>query len=219
MENKQDKWNKLINITNEYDENPEIAQNAISKIEQRKAKRRAKMPLKWLSVAASCIVIIGISVFLPVYFSSQQSVVYYSPSSLEYTEVNDIEQYKEDNGLNFSCFTDGVTSSQVITIKDTGELAYINQDAFGIGQAGIDEVSLYIVFMTNAWFDFYRNYEDAETSLLVGDVEVYYSNTRIDDMSYYTVKFGYGDVDYYISINSYDDTTDKVVQYVNQLIN
>ena len=63
MENKQDKWNKLINITNEYDENPEIAQNAISKIEQRKAKRRAKMPLKWLSVAASCIVIIGISVF------------------------------------------------------------------------------------------------------------------------------------------------------------
>ena len=70
MENKQDKWNKLINITNEYDENPEIAQNAISKIEQRKAKRRAKMPLKWLSVAASCIVIIGISVFLPVYFSS-----------------------------------------------------------------------------------------------------------------------------------------------------
>ena len=43
MENKQDKWNKLINITNEYDENPEIAQNAISKIEQRKAKRRTKM--------------------------------------------------------------------------------------------------------------------------------------------------------------------------------
>lgn len=68
MENKQDKWNKLINITNEYDENPEIAQNAISKIEQRKAKRRAKMPLKWLSVAASCIVIIGISVFFACLF-------------------------------------------------------------------------------------------------------------------------------------------------------
>lgn len=219
MENKQDKWNKLINITNEYDENPETVQNAIRKIEQRKKRKRINSPLKWLSVAASCILIIGVSVFLPVYFSSQQSVVYYSPSSLEYAEISDIEQFKEDNNLNIKCFTDEVTSSQIVYVIDTDERAFITQHAFYLGESGIDEVTLYIVLMKNARFDFYRDYEDAETSLSVGDIEVYYSNIRIDDMSYYSVKFWYGEVDYYMTINSYDDTTDKIVQYVNLLIN
>ena len=219
MKNKQDKWNKLINITNEYDENPEIARNAIRQIEQSKVKKRIGFPLKWLSVAAGCIVIIGVSVILPVYFSSQPSVVYYSTSSLEYTEVNDIERYKEDNNLNFNCLIDGVTSSQVITVIESGDLAFIAQRAFYLGQSGIDEVTLHIVLMENARFDFYLDYENAKMSLSVGDVEVYYSNTKVDDMSYYKVKFEYGEVDYYMTINSYDDTTDKVVQYVNLLIN
>ena len=42
MSEKKDNWEKLINLPDEYEHNPEIAQRAIEQIEREKAQKQVK---------------------------------------------------------------------------------------------------------------------------------------------------------------------------------
>lgn len=221
MKDKQDKWSKLINITDEYEGDPVVVERAINHINNSKSasKSRKAFPLKWLSIAACCIMVICISVFLPVYFSTPADVIYYSQDSLRYTEVNDIEQYRDENSLEFRCLADNVATSQVVSVKETGQIAYIVQDAFGVGQSGIDTIKIYIVLMRNAQFDFYRDYADAIENISVSDIEVSYLVRENENINSCFIKFSFESADYYMTISTNDEAIGKITQYVNILIN
>lgn len=220
MSDQQDKLNQLNNFSDEYDVNPELAKNAISAIKEKEIirKKEKKTALKWFGMVACCIVIIGLSIFLPVFNSQVPTVIYYAPDKLEFNTVDDLVAFREENSLNYHCFNDNVSVSQVVSVNGSNEIAYLTQETYQIGDYGIDTISLYIVVMPNVHFDFYRDFEDAESTLLVGSTEVDYTIRYLDDFNQYIMKFSDGSINYYMTIITYDDTTQIITKYVAQLL-
>ena len=73
MSEKKDNWERLMNIPDDYEYDPEIAQRAIEQIEREKAEKQAKKAWwkkQWKPLAislAACAV--ALAVFIPVYHS------------------------------------------------------------------------------------------------------------------------------------------------------
>ena len=78
MEDKQDNWEKFLNLTDEYQPDPEIANRVIEKINQRESTVAFKKPLitKKFTIILSCFlcaVIVFLVVFLPVHLNGSKS--------------------------------------------------------------------------------------------------------------------------------------------------
>lgn len=217
MENKQDKWEKLINITEEYDVNNYIPTQAISQINKR--KRNKRFSLKWISVVASCVVLIGITVLLPVYYSSRNTVIYYTSDKVEVTDVEDINTFIKENNMDCLYFSEGTVNSRVAKLVDTGEIAYLIQNGYFIDENGIDAVNLYIMVMQNAQFDFCRDFEDATETMEVSGIEVFYSDATFTETNKCIARFSYLNSEYFMTISTFNDSTDMIMHYVNLLTN
>ena len=85
MSEKKDNWERLMNIPDDYEYDPEIAQRAIEQIEREKAEKQAKRAWwkkQWKPLAislATCVV--ALAVFIPVYHSFFQSQLEVPPHS------------------------------------------------------------------------------------------------------------------------------------------
>ncbi len=226
MDNKQDKLNKLINITDEYEGNPEIVKDAIKDINAGATcaddpmTRRRIILLAAASFLIVCILLV--SILIPIYYPFEHSIkiVYYSSSDLVYSYISDIDQFKEDSGLEFNYYETGINSDvNIASDKDTGEVVFIMQDAVFICESGIDTVRLYMVVMANAEIDFFRYYEEMISTMTVSGTEVSYSSSLSSNLENLYVKFSYGNVDYYIQILTNDSSEEQVQRYVELLIN
>lgn len=219
MANRQDDWEKLVHMTEEYEPDPDLAKGAIRELERPPVKKRKKWSLyRWLSIAACCLVVVGLSVFLPVYFSSRNEIVYYSSDEIDVTDISDIAEYKLENALDFYYYSGDIVRSRVGKIVKTNEIAYFEQEAIFLDGINVDSVRVYIVLLQNADFEFTKTYNDAIQSMTVSDIAVSYYIRQGENSSDCLAKFSFENVDYYMTITTNNGSADTIANYVELLL-
>ena len=219
MANRQDDWEKLVHIAEEYEPDPDLGTRTVRELERSPVKKRKKWPLyRWLSIAACCPVVVGLSVFLPVYFSSRNEIIYYSSEEIEATRIDDIKSFEEESDVRFHYFSGDMVSSQVGRIIESKELAYISQEMVRVGGMGVDVIELYVVFMPNARFSFLEDYESISDLMTVSDVAVSYYIRQSESTSECLAKLTYENVDYYMTITTSNGSTETIENYVELLL-
>ena len=238
MSEKKDNWERLINLPDEYEHDPEIAQRAIEQIEREKAQKQVKghwFKRHWrpMSVSlATCAV--ALAVFIPVYhsfFQSQlevppnsssdsSSTIYYEDIQLTVERVTDIVTFVQTQGLALKYFNypTAITHSAVVT--DTNEFAFLKQEMLYIGADGFDQVNLWSVVMTDAEFDFEETFPKTEYEVTVSVIKVEYMTKAEVGTGKQEIqaKFTYESVDYYLELTTAGKAEAKIEQYVNMLI-
>ncbi len=241
MDNRQDKLNKLINITDEYEVDTNLAQQAIASIEQKKqtsirAKLLPKQPkrveqygevavqtkvstVKWASIVACCMLLVCLSVVLPVYFSSQNKTIYYSDELLEFEYIEDVQLFQQEHNIQFKYFSYPTVQTQVASVLETDQIAYLSQNMVYMSDMGFDVVNLNIVILTGVEYEFSSNYNSLSEEIVVSDVLIIYEIIIEEEQNIYLAKFNYNNVEYYLEISTSEDNLEKITQYVNLLIN
>ena len=241
MDNRQDKLNKLINITDEYEVDANLAQQAIASIEQKKqtairAKLLPKQPkrveqygevavqtkvstVKWASIVACCMLLVCLSVVLPVYFSSQNKTIYYSDELLEFEYIEDVQLFQQEHNIQFKYFSYPTVQTQVASVLETDQIAYLSQNMVYMSDMGFDVVNLNIVILTGVEYEFSSNYNSLSEKIVVSDVLIIYEIIIEEEQNIYLAKFNYNNVEYYLEISTSEDNLEKITQYVNLLIN
>lgn len=219
MANRQDDWEKLVHIAEEYDPDPDLGNRTVRELKCSPVKKRKKWPLyRWLSIAACCLVVIGLSVFLPVYFSPRDEIIYYSSDKIETTEINDISKLQKESGKNFYYFSGSMVVSRMGKVIQSNEIAYLEQEIMFIGEVGVDAIDIYIVLLQNADFEFTKTYNDATQSMTVLDVAVSYYIRQGENSSVCLAKFTYENVDYYMTITTSNGSAETIENYVELLL-
>lgn len=219
MANRQDDWEKLVHIAEEYEPDPDLGNRTVRELKCSPIKKRKKWPLyRWLSIAACCLVVIGLSVFLPVYFSSWNEIVYYSSDEIDVTDISDIAEYKLENDLDFYYYSEDIVRSKVGKIVKTNEIAYFEQEAIFLEGINVDSVRIYIVLLQNADFEFTKTYNDATQAMTVSDVAISYYIRQSESTSECLAKFTYENVDYYMTITTSNGSTETIENYVELLL-
>jgi hypothetical protein len=234
MKAEQDKWKKLTDMAEEYGPNFEIPDKAIQQIETRSVRKmRNTRPTKRKviigSVACSVAAIIGISLWLPTFFAQpdEPKNVYYASDQMEYALIGDMDSFVAEHNLNIFYYSYDMENmadaprSQSAQVIGSDSLAYIAQNFFCIGENGFDVIELTIVLLPNAEFDFLKEFDPLPMSLSVSDIEVSYTEQQgeAEDEIRYLAKFNFGEIKYFLKIDTADVGVDKVTQYVDSLIN
>lgn len=241
MDNRQDKLNKLINITDEYEVDTNLAQQAIASIEQKKqtsirAKLLPKQPkrveqygevavqtkvstVKWASIVACCMLLVCLSVVLPVYFSSQNKTTYYSDELLEFEYIEDVQLFQQEHNIQFKYFSYPTVQTQVAKIAENNQVAYLSQRMIYINDTGFDTVSLNIVVLTEAQYEFSESFNAVSDEIVFSNISILYKVSKCEEGNLYYAKFAYARVEYYLEISTSEDNLEKITQYVNLLIN
>lgn len=219
MANRQDDWEKLVHIAEEYEPDPDLGNRTVRELKHSPVKKRKKWSVyRWLSIAACCLVVIGLSVFLPVYFSSRNEIIYYSSEEIEMIDVNDVAQFQNEYSLNFKYFSKDIVVSQAGKITESKEIGYFSQDVFYFSEVGVDAIEVYMVLLPNARFNFLENYESISDSMRVEGVEVMYETPDNNVSSECLAKFTYENVDYYMTITTSNGSAETIENYVELLL-
>lgn len=238
MSEKKDNWERLINIPDEYEYDPEIAQRAIEQIEREKAEKQVKehwFKRHWRPMAvslATCAV--ALAVFIPVYhsfFQSQlevppdsssenSSTIYYDEESITLNPISDVTNYVQTQGLALKYYDYPTTINHCALITETNEFAFLRQEMLYIGADGFDQVNLWSVVMTDADFDFERFFDGFVEEVMILNIPVSYkSKAEAGSVGQeIRVKFNYESVDYYLELTTAGEVEAKIEQYVNMLI-
>lgn len=219
MANRQDDWEKLVHIAEEYEPNPDLGTRTVRELERSPVKKRKKWPLyRWLSIAACCLVVIGLSVFLPVYFSSRNEIIYYSSEEIEMVDVENITDFQKENGLHFNYFSKDVVVTRAGKVVLSEKIAFIKQDIYYFSGMEMDVVELYIVVLPNARFSFIEDYNSLSASMTVDGVKIMYDIPDLNSASGCKAKFTYENVDYYMTITTSNGSTETIENYVELLL-
>lgn len=219
MANRQDDWEKLVHMAEEYEPDPDLAKGAVRELERPPVKKRKKWSLyRWLSIAACCLVVVGLSVFLPVYFSSRNEIIYYSSEDIEMIDVNDVAQFQEEYSLNFNFFSKDIVVTRAGKIIESEKIAFIKQDVYCFSQTGVDTLEVYMVVLPNARFSFIEDYDSLSESMIVGGLNVMYDIPDLNASSGYKAKFSFENVDYYMTITTNNGSADTIANYVELLL-
>lgn len=219
MANRQDDWEKLVHIAEEYEPDPDLGNRTVRELKHSPVKKRKKWSVyRWLSIAACCLVVIGLSVFLPVYFSSRNEIIYYSSEEIEMIDVNDVALFQKEYSLNFKYFSKDIVVSNAGKIIKTGEIGYFSQDIFYFSEASVDTIELHMCFLPNARFSFIEDYNSLSTSMTVDGVKIMYDIPDLNSASGCKAKFTYENVDYYMTITTSNGSTETIENYVELLL-
>lgn len=220
MKQEQDKWEKLIHLSESYEPNPDLADKVIEKISQKESTAKSKKPKMWWTGIAACFVVccVSLAIFLPVYFRTPEDI-YFSENRLEYLDIGDIDEFVQDNQLQIHYYSYDTVTTRCTRIIEDNKLAYLMQDMIYVGETGFDMVNLRVVLMQHAIFDFYENYNSPTSEISCFGISVDYSVAENNSGNNYKAKFSYKNYDYYLEIKTSDSGTGVLEKYVDLLLN
>ncbi len=222
MEENQDLFEKLRQIRDSYDPDPDLANRVIEKINQREATVAFKKPVpKWIWYLIGGIIAAFLAVFLPVYLTRNSKLVIYSSENIIFEDISNMDGFLSENNLNFKYFKTEPENDRLAKIKDNGTYAYITQEFTGIGENGFDVVVLNVVLMKNAEFEFYNSFNSLNEKTVINKININYSiyNSINDNSSNILAKFVLKGKTYFLEIDTQDDGTAVLEKYINQLLN
>ena len=218
----EDIFEKLEQIKNNYEPNPDLANNVIQKINQREATVTFKKPIpQWVwYVVCAVLVAIAFAVIMSVHFTkSDTKITIYSAESIEFEKIDDLENFINENDLDCRYFDNKDAFNNIALIKDTRKNAYLIQTVYCIGESGFDSIELKVVLLKNAEFEFYSEFALATEQTVVSGVNVFYQISETIDQNNIKAKFVFEDKQYFLEIDTYDSGTEVLEKYIKQLIN
>ena len=221
MEDKQDLFDKFIEVADSYSPDPDLAEKAIEKINQREATVTFKKPIpKWVWYAmCGFLVAVIVAVFLSVYLTRPNiRITVYSAESIESEDIENLNSFISENNLDIKYFKDKQANSSIAKIKETGAFAYITQSFYDIGETGFDILELKVVLLQNAEFEFYSTFNSLNNSIVIQNIKVNYSIYETLNNKSYLSKFDYEDKSYFLEIRSKDSATAVLEKYITQLL-
>lgn len=222
MNEEKDKWERLINLADSYEPNPDLADDVIEKINQRESTVKFKKHVPWWTSIAACFLIccIALAIFLPVYFSGRSPEdIYFSDDYLEVIDINNINEFSQSNQLNIHYFSYDNVTTRCAKLIDEEKYAYLIQDMFYIGETGFDIINLKVVLLENATFGFYDDFSPLTLHITVSDISVDYSVIEESEGINYKVKFSYNSNTYYLDVTTSDSGVGVIEKYINLLLN
>lgn len=228
MEDKQDSWEKFLNLTEEYQPDPEIANRVIEKINQRESTVTFKKPLitKKYTIILSCVlfvVVAFLAVFFPVYCNRNSSMTLYTSDKIEFETIDDMEDFVVENDFKFRYYNADIINNRKGVIKSNSKIGFVKQDVVFIGDKGFDTVVLRIVVMPNARFEFFNEYETLKQSCSISGLTVNYSlNVEIgntEPLAKFSAKFEFNDYAYFLDLETPETETAVLEKYIKILIN
>ncbi len=224
MEENQDLFEKLRQIRDSYDPDPDLANRVIEKINQREATVAFKKPVpKWIWYLIGGLIAAFLAVFLPVYLTRNNSkLVIYSSENIIFEDISDMDGFLSENNLNFKYFKTELENNRLAKIKDKGTYAYLTQNFRSIGESGFDVVSLNVVLLKNSEFEFYKEYTELTQTMDISKINVNYSISESfigGNKSVCKAKFIYENKTYFLQIDTQDGGTAVLEKYINQLLN
>lgn len=220
MEDKQDLFDKLMQMKDSYEPNPELPEKVLQKINQRESTVAFRAPApKWFWVALACLFAATVIVYCSVYFTRPFSnIKIYSAESLEMYEIDAMQNFVSQTKLDF-LYLDSDEQNSLALVRKTGEKAYILQDFEAVGQNGFEYVKFYIVLLHNAQFEFYDVFTSLDDTAQLYDIEVEYAISNDAGKNVVYAKFEYGEYSYFLQVTSNDSGTAVLERYVGQLMN
>ena len=227
MEDKQDNWEKFLNLTDGYQPDPEIANRVIEKINQRENTVTFRKPLltKKFAIILWCFLFtVGafLAVFFPVYCKgSKPDITLYTLENIEFEGIDNMNDFVETNNYDISYFNTDLVNNRVAKIKSNSKIGYISQNTVFIGESGIDKILLQIIVLPDSSFEFCKQYESLEHVIDIDNLTISYSkNDDIGSTGYkYKAKFNLKNYDYYLELETPETETAVLEKYINILIN
>lgn len=222
MEDKQDLFDKLMQIKDSYEPDPDLAKKVLAKINQRESTVAFKKPApKWFWFALVGILVATAVVFLSVYLTrtTDIKITIYSAEQIEVEEIDNLENFISDNNLELKLFKDKYAINSIAKIKDNGAFAYVTQSFDDIGETGFDSIELKVVLLQNAEFEFYSSFNTLNKSTIFQNINVYYTTYESMDNISILAKFYLQDNTYFLEISTNDSETIVLEKYINQLLN
>lgn len=218
MPNKQDKWERLNNMLDEYQVDESLAQNAINKAMAEKYKKKG-FSWKWLAISMSALVLV-LAIVLPICLYPKAVETQYFEEQNVYAEtIEDMSVFISENKLNTKALELINGENQKYFIKDTNELAYFKQNGIYVSDTGFDTVQLYVVVKPNSEFDFCEGFSNLTQMIECNKIFVNYYVTPKGTQSSITAYFEAKGYRYYIEITTYGVVEEKLNFYVNLLVN
>ncbi len=221
MEENQDLFEKLRQIRDSYDPDPDLANRVIEKINQREATVAFKKPVpKWIWYLIGGLIAAFLAVFLPVYFTIINSkLVIYSSENIVFEKISDMDGFLSENKLDLKYFKDESANNRLAKIKANGTFAYVTQEYNSIGENGFDSVILNVVLMKNAEFEFYNSYNSLTNTISIEGLDIQYSIVSELTNNRIRAKFVLKGKTYFLQLNTNDGGTAVLEKYINQLLN
>lgn len=224
MNDKKSKWERLVDLPQEYERNPEIVKSVIRELEEEEKKAPKK---NWFSshwkpfvvALASCVVAVAIA--LPVYASlTKPQTIYYEYAQVALDGISDINAFMQEKGLNICYYDYPMAKNQFGVIAESREDAYLMQDIIYMDDNGFDRLNMKAIVLQNAEFDFETNFILPSHNITIQTISVDYSveTDDIQSRSFIFAKFSYENVRYYLEIETKGDAETKIEQYVTMLL-
>lgn len=222
MEDKQDLFDKLMQIKDSYEPDPDLANKVIERINQREATVAFKEPApKWFWFALVGIIVAAAVVFLSVYLTrtTDIKITIYSAESIQVNELENLESFVSENNLEINYFKDETATNKIARVIENNNLAYIEQDLVCIGDTGFDFLNLKAVLLKNAEFEFYTSYGSLTNSIILEDIDIQYAILEETTNVRIYARFEYETNAYFLEIRTNDSGTAVLEKYVSQLLN
>lgn len=190
--NRDDKWKKLTEITDEYEINPDLAKRAI---ENHLAKRNASVRRKSvfgdkfvsrsggaavvsdraLGIVAAVVMSFALvaAVIVSVCVLSRDNTIYFGDDSLRIEEVENLPEFILENNLDVEYYSQRAVS-RCAYIAETNEIGYLSQEAVVVTEEGFDNVELSVQIMKNAKFSAFEKFNNLDFSLNYKNLDIKY---------------------------------------------
>ncbi len=164
------------------------------------ANKRTKILSVCLALAA--VLLVGCIFLITFWVNREDSPRYFSEDAVKTESIVDIEQFKNENQLNFSYYNSSYVASEyrAYLLTEDNKLVYILQSAVFFSESNFDSLVLGICFSKDQ-FQQFDDFTELTESTVIDGINIAYKmqeNTR----NYIYAKFSLDDIIYYLSIET-----------------
>lgn len=199
MINNQDNWEKITNLTNEYEPELDLANDVILKLNQRESTVKFKKASSVWVIVAICFVLV-VAIFIGVFINKNNNKLYLKDNDLSIVKVEDVNKFVAENKLDIFYNNSPNCNTQSVFIDSDQRLAYIEQSYYFMSEDGFEFVNLKIVFI-DAVYNFSENFTLLSKATQVADIDINYDTILSDSGNNVYAKFSINKVGYYLEIN------------------
>lgn len=218
MVNNQDNWEKITNITEEYDPEPNLASDVILKLNQKESTVKFKKTPSVFILVAICFVLLASILICIMFNKKDDSKLYLNDKDLSIVQVEDIDKFVAENALHIFYNNSPNCNTQSVIINADQRLAYVVQSYYFISEEGFENVNLKIVFI-DAVYNFSEDFLLLDESMQVADIDIKYDIVSGDSGNKVYAKFKIDKIEYYLEIRDISDAESTLSGVILSLIN
>lgn len=216
----EEKWERMINIPNEYNPNPDLAKKALQKHLEKESRKissdkmvtggvvarnsgglvlsKKSILIILLSIIVSAVIIL--SIVLPICLTGKQEILIYNDEKLRFEEIEDLQEFSNVNNLDIKFYDKENTLTKCAYIVETNQIGYLMQDTIFLNDDGFDQINLRIKILQNAQFDALVEFDYCNKTINLDNFIINYSENYSGEYKRYLACFKVGEFSYYLTL-------------------